>query len=456
MDYNATITTVGTQLTSSLDRVIVALASALDFVGVDEIHHAQRVALFAETIAAELGFSLEQRRFILHVGMLHDCGVAQTREHRQLSDSLEWQGAEAHCLRGQVYLKSCTPLARYADVVRWHHTRWEVLKRTIGDADLRLASNLIFLADRLDMLFTPYIANGNLDNRILLDNHGLIERLAHYKGSMFAPVLIDALQRAAQRESFWLQCDPAYILEELHERITDYHEIILDRDATRTVACLFARMVDSKSVYTLEHSYRVAQITRFLGSLYELNKGHLDMLEIAALLHDIGKLRISDSIIDKPGSINEQERAIVRRHSYDTGRILKRIFPHLPIADWAAMHHEDLRGEGYPERFDGRLIPLEARLITVADIFQALSQNRPYRARLRAGQVLGHLNSLVAQGRLDADVVALVNRHIDMVYLLAIGQCEPKNTVYALDSPKQRLVAQLSEASPCQAQITEV
>ncbi len=405
-----------------LDKAIVSLTRALDFVGVDEVHHSQRVALMAHAVAEALGWDESRQRSILYGAMLHDCGVSRVKEHRQLTETLEWVGAERHCLRGENYLLDCKPLAEFAPPVRWHHCRWEALDRQALGPQLSLETNLIFLADRLDVLLAPYIRDGGLISEILWDQKSFIERLRGLSGSMFAPELVEALSTVARGEGFWLQCDPCYVIEELEARLALLPVETLDGEQALAIARLFARTVDSKSRYTLDHSTRVAELARFLGERSGLEGDHLDMLEIAALLHDIGKLRVPEVIIDKPGPITAHERSIVKRHSYDTGRILSRVFPGLPIADWAAMHHENLLGSGYPAGIDGGGLPFEARLIAVADIFQALSQERPYRRRLDAVDVLSHMQGLVSDGRIDAELTELVSSHLERCYELAIGE----------------------------------
>ncbi|KAB2969230.1 HD domain-containing phosphohydrolase [Zoogloea sp.] len=404
----------------SLQRTIAALTGALDFVGIDEVHHGKRVALFAFSIANELSWEKSRCLDMLYAGMLHDCGVARTEEHRHLTDTLEWDGAQAHCERGQTYLLACPPLQRFATATRWHHTRWEDLADEPLSAAERLETNLIFLADRLDVLLAPYITADGLKNEILWEYPAIVERLAGMSGCQFSPELIGALQRAAGREDFWLQCDPPYVHEVVDELLMHEAPIELSSKDALAIAGLFARTVDSKSVYTLEHSTRVAQLTRYLAQARGVSGVELDLLEIAALLHDIGKLRVPEEIIDKPGRISIQERAIVRRHSYDTGRILKKVFPSLPLAEWASMHHEDLIGTGYPSQLHAKDIPWQARLIAVADIFQALSQDRPYRPRLESSAVMAHLDELLAEGRLDAGLVELLRHHVDCCYRLAV------------------------------------
>lgn len=405
-----------------LQNAIVSLTGALDFVGVDEVRHGKRVALMAAAIADEFGWNEARIHDLLFAGMLHDCGVSRCLEHRWLSETLEWDGAQEHCLRGEAFLLACPPLAHFAPVVRWHHTRWEHLHEEACPREDRLASNLIYLADRTDVLFAPYLSGQSLKSDILWESTRIIDRIGGLSGTLFAPELVDAFRNAAARESFWLSLDPTYIEDELAERLREAAPVELAGPDALAVALLFARTVDAKSCYTLEHSTRVAKIARYLGEASGVPAGVLDQIEIAGLLHDIGKLRVPEAIIDKPGPLTREERAFVTRHSFDTGHILKKVFPGQPIADWASMHHENLLGTGYPFRSAAGAIPREARLIAVADIFQAFSQERPYRNRLSAPEVMMQLDALRVQGRIDGEMVELVREHLVPCYALAVGE----------------------------------
>lgn len=404
----------------NLQRAITSLTGALDFVGIDEVHHGKRVALMAASIAEEMGWPPARCDEMLYAGMLHDCGVSRTKEHRSLTESLEWEGAEEHCLRGEQYLLACPPLARFSTVVRWHHTRWEKLLAQDIDPERRLEANLIFLADRADVLLAPYFVGAALKNEILWEYPALVERLVKLSGTLFSPELIEAFQRASSRESFWLAMDPAYIEDEIEGHLARSAPVDLNTEEALAVAGLFARTVDAKSSYTLEHSTRVARIARHLAQASGIVGEHLDQVEIAGLLHDLGKLRVPEEIIDKPGALTREERAFVMRHSYDTGHLLKKVFPNLPIPDWAAMHHENLLGTGYPFHRQARVIPQEARLIAVADIFQALAQERPYRGHMGKIEVLSRLEGLSDQGRIDPAFVGLLRDNLDACYALAI------------------------------------
>jgi putative nucleotidyltransferase with HDIG domain len=402
----------------SLHRVIIGLTHALDLVGVDEVRHGKRVAAMSEAVARDLGWSKPARDFILQAGMLHDCGVSQTREHHDIVDGFEWKGAKAHCHRGEHYLLECPPLADFAPIVRWHHTRWENLPASLPE-EMRLAANLIFLTDRVDTLQSPFInAEAGRKNAILWEYPGIIERVQSLSGTFFAPVLVDAFAQSAANEAFWLAMDPEYLDQDIADFATVADQRLSMSDMLN-IAKLFARVVDAKSAYTHDHSRRVARIARHLAQCEGRRGEALDLIEAAGLLHDLGKLRVPDYIIDKPAQLNREERASITRHAYDSFRILRNVFGGTPIAYWAGAHHENLLGTGYPFHRAGEEMELEARIISVADIFQALAQNRPYRGQQTCDEVYAHLNTLVQSGRVDGEVVGMLGRELDTCYAMA-------------------------------------
>jgi len=373
----------------------------------------------AAAVAERLRWDRDRVDDLLLVGMVHNCGVSRAREHRRINETLEWDGALEHCLRGERYLLDCRPFARFAPIVRWHHTRWEQLQREELDGDVREAANLVFLADRADVLFSKYLSGSRLKSEILWEFPAIVERIVALSGTLFAPEICSAFAEAALRESFWLALDPSYIEEEIDDRVRGMRPKEFGADDARAIARLFAQTADAKSRYTLEHSTRVARIARFLAERSGMTGHALDQVEIAGLLHDVGKVRLPEELVDKPSELTREERALVRRHSYDTARILAKVYPGQPIATWASLHHENLLGTGYPYRAVD--IPREARLICVADMFQAMSQERPYRRRLAAAAVMAQLDAAHAQGRIDGDMVDLVRANLDRCYALATG-----------------------------------
>ncbi|MGZ4981997.1 MAG: HD-GYP domain-containing protein [Methylobacter sp.] len=400
-----------------MHSAVTALSSALDLVGIDEIRHGKRVAVIARAVARRLNWPETECLSILYAGMLHDCGVSRVHEHHQLTETLEWDGAQDHCVRGAGYLSTCPPLAHLSEEIRYHHTRWEKLRESPIDHHLCLRANLLYLADRIDTLQAPFLNS----NQILVEYPSIIAQIKTLSGVLFAPELVDAFAEIANVEAFWLAMEPEYLDEDL--RIIGSHvpTILLDISALKELARLFSRAVDAKSPYTDEHSQRVAHIARQLAMDFGIEGYELEQVEIAGLLHDIGKLRVSEDIIDKPGGLTPEEQATMHRHSYDTFRILHRVFGDSKIPLWAGFHHETLLGDGYPFKNGTHELDLECRIITVADIFQALAQKRPYRDSMRLEYILNVLQEHVATGRLDAEVVAKLVNNAEPYYRLAVA-----------------------------------
>ena len=144
------------------------------------------------------------------------------------------------------------------------------------------------------------------------------------------------------------------------------------------------------------------------------------MLELAGLLHDIGKLRVPDELLEKPGPLTEVEKRTMSRHSFDTYNILCNIKGLEQVALWAAQHHERVNGTGYPYHNRAGGISLEARIVAVADVFQALAQARPYRPPMQPPEILEVLQQQVDCGKLDAMVVDCVRDNLQACWSAAM------------------------------------
>lgn len=175
-------------------------------------------------------------------------------------------------------------------------------------------------------------------------------------------------------------------------------------DANAVIHAL-ANAVEGKDHYTCGHVERVGDYAVEIGRRMGLGDTELQALRIGGVVHDIGKVGIPDQILNKPGKLTDEEMAVMRRHPAIGYDILKpmRTFRHvLPIVRW---HHEKPNGNGYPDGLAGDDVPLTARIISVADVFDALSTDRPYRAAFPLEKCMQILRSDAEVGNLDAGVV---------------------------------------------------
>ncbi len=176
---------------------------------------------------------------------------------------------------------------------------------------------------------------------------------------------------------------------------------------------MFATIVDAKSSFTASHSHRVAAVARVLAAAAGLDEDRARLVGVAALLHDIGKLRVPDAVLDKQGGLDVGERCTMVRHAFDTWQILSRIEGFEEISKWAAFHHECVDGCGHPFGIRGSELALESRIVAVADVFQALRQDRPYRGRMALEQTMSVIDGMVLTGKLDPGIVEILKDELD-------------------------------------------
>ena len=176
-----------------------------------------------------------------------------------------------------------------------------------------------------------------------------------------------------------------------------------------------ALAVDARDHLTSGHTWRVTEYAVEIGREMGLSAEDLEILRYAGLLHDQGKIGVPDRVLQKPGTLTEEEFTLIKSHAAKTKLILNTIRSYFPrrlrgIPDIAAYHHEKLDGSGYPDGLEGEEIPLGARIVAVADIFDALTSKRHYRKPSPDKQVIEMLQQNVAHGKLDGRVVdALVS-----------------------------------------------
>jgi putative nucleotidyltransferase with HDIG domain len=230
-------------------------------------------------------------------------------------------------------------------------------------------------------------------------------------GRWFDPSAVTALEPLLADRGFWWQlgAPPA----ELERQVAEHEPPDLVRVATgveidRLVAA-FASIIDAKSPYTFHHSERVAELSVRLGAALGLRDDELHELRRAGLLHDIGKLALPNRILDHPGRLSTRDVARVREHPRHTARILGRVPVLSTVATTAAAHHERLDGSGYPDGLPGELLDRPTRILAVADVFDALSTDRPYRAALPHAEALAIVRQQAGRW-LCADAAAALGR----------------------------------------------
>ena len=201
-------------------------------------------------------------------------------------------------------------------------------------------------------------------------------------GGWFDPALVKAFGRVAEDPLFWETLASDKVTAAVVALEPTSHAVPVDDDYLDDIAAAFGQVVDSKSPYTSGHSARVALYADMIAEALGLSPERRRWLKRGALLHDVGKLGVSNSVLDKAGKLDIAEWDAVKLHAGFTETILSRISAFSELARVAAAHHEKLDGTGYPRGLTGAEISLETRIITTADIFDAITAERPYRGAI--------------------------------------------------------------------------
>lgn len=399
-----------------LEQYIYALSDTIDLVGINETQHGKRVAFMATECAKLLGAGKTELTVYYRAGLLHDCGVSSTRVHKKLVNEIDWEGSASHCDIGAERMCQVAPLSCYADIIQYHHTPWEDLKVLKLSEEIKTQANLIYLTDRVDAL----AAMAETVNR-LAARDAICRTISSMKDTHFKEELVDAFLVCAQKEAFWITQEQNHLISYLNEKAVDGDPVYLDSFDMKNMGMLFAHIVDAKSPYTAAHSIGVSQLAGYLAEKSALPDSIVNKIEIAGLLHDLGKLQMPDEVLECNSKLSDHDLSIMRHHSYITYSILHKIKGLEDICEWASNHHEKLDGEGYPFRKGKEELSIESRIIMVADIYQALAQHRPYRKPLSSEMILDYLSNLADDGKIDCDIVQIVMKDPNECHHAAIG-----------------------------------
>jgi hypothetical protein len=258
------------------------------------------------------------------------------------------------------------------------------------------------LADRVSVLRVPGRGEGSWARAV--------ERaVAPGAGPQFNPEHVEALAAALARPDF-----PSAAAEPGDADLRDdpaFGGAVLAEADLRGLAHLFWQLVDFRSRFTATHTAGVAAVAAYLAPLAGIAGAAARRVSIAAGLHDLGKLAVPSEMLEKEQALTVDEAATLRRHPLNGWRILQHVAGLEDVNRWANFHHERLDGQGYPFRLAAAELPLESRIVAVADIFTALTEERPYRRGMSGREATRILADMADGGAIDGDLVALVARN---------------------------------------------
>jgi HD-GYP domain-containing protein (c-di-GMP phosphodiesterase class II) len=418
----------------SLSELLSALSFALDLTEGAVPGHALRTCLLGMRLGRELGFSPMAMADLYHALLLKDIGCSSNAgricqiigggDDRAIKSAVKLQdwtnpGLPTPAMVRMLWenvLPGANPIDKFAHILRVRRRQEQTNEELVQLRCDRGASIL----HKIGMSDQTALAVRSLDEH--WDGSGYPERLKETAISPLARVMlvaqhldvfaqekgaVQAMLVLRQRSGRWFDPEIVKAAESLYKRSALWHQhssygiqAPIDADKALRAAIIdlrpleddrvagshidsiceaFAEVVDAKSSFTFRHSMGVTDAAGMIGSAMGLKPDRLQMLHRAALLHDLGKLRVPNSILDKPGKLNDTEWSVLKEHPGLTRAILIRVQQFQELAEVAGAHHEKLDGTGYPNRLTGKGLSLESRILGVADIFGALTEERPYR-----------------------------------------------------------------------------
>jgi putative nucleotidyltransferase with HDIG domain len=285
---------------------------------------------------------------------------------------------DTRCNQGARIARALRFSDRVAEGIACLDEHWDGSGMPIGllGEDIPLLSRIALLAQVADVFFMTGGAALAM------------AEVAARRGSWLDPALVDLFLDLGRDPGFWEALAAPDIEAQLLSLDAAQVTRPVDEPYLDAIAAAFGEVIDAKSPYTAGHSARVGHYTDAIASELGFTEGPRRRLRRAAMLHDIGKLGISNRILDKQGPLTSEEWEEMRVHAQLTGEILGRISVMRDMAMIAAAHHEKLDGTGYPLRLDHALIGIETRIITCADIYDALTAERPYRTAMPVDRAL--------------------------------------------------------------------
>ncbi|EDS78254.1 HD-GYP domain-containing protein [Clostridium massiliodielmoense] len=389
----------------SLDKTVRSISLALDLAEISSIdnkniienisninyskhnfmNHSKRATYISLILANFLNLSDDSKKYLYLSTLLHDIGATNSLKisHTQ-TDFIK-----KHCIKGSEIVSDFPIFNNLSRIILYHHENFNGTgPLNLKGKEIPMESQIIRLSDLVELLY-------NAEVPIFKQRDYIINWVKSHSNEIFSPKICNAFFEISSKDIFWFDLQNISFIDSILDTIAPKLDIYLNLEQFEDIAYIFSNIIDAKSTFTATHSREIAKlafkISKHLG--YSDEKCH--KMKIAGLLHDIGKLAIPSSILDKNGKLTPEEFCIIKSHVYYTNIILSKIEDIPDIKEWASNHHEKLNGTGYPNGYSSKDLSEECRILAVCDIFQALTEDRPYRKGLNNEEAYKILDDMV-------------------------------------------------------------
>ncbi|GAA0116510.1 HD-GYP domain-containing protein [Clostridium senegalense] len=392
----------------NLNEFLMSVSFALDFVEMDVLgvpsNHGKRVAYIALKVGQHLGLSSKELHDIVSLAILHDNGVSEKNLYNNLMckeeiNLNEVEVAKKHCIIGEENIINYPFLTDVKNIIKYHHEKYD------GSGFFKLKGDEIPIMAQIIQFANDMEMNNNFKSDKKED---IISFIKERENISFSHKISRAFIEIARDEKFWININNESI-NNIIKKETPSYSLELSFDEIRNITKVLSKIIDCKSRYTQRHSRGLSEKVGIMADFYNYSHDEKVQLMIAADLHDIGKLAVPNSILDSPNKLTEEEFKVVKNHAYYTRVALHEIKGFEKITEWAANHHEKLNGKGYPFGFTEDNLDFNSRLMACLDIYQAITEERPYRKSLSHKEAMGILNKMSTEGYIDSKITNDIN-----------------------------------------------
>lgn len=385
----------------NFNDILYALSYGLDCVEEELIgvsrNHGKRVAYISTVMGRAMGMGERELSDLSACAILHDCAITEYIQTEIQNNSQD----QSHCAMGEKNIQGLPFFGDVGGIVLYHHERADG-GGPFGKFphEIPLAARLIHFADGLDSVYD--LGALTEPNYIHMKKY-----LKESRGNVFEDELVELFERAFPEDS--LLGIGGESLEEKLSAVLVPHELEAGNGSLYTLARLFAKIIDYKSGFTSHHSIGFAEKAARMAEYYGYDEAMQEKLFFTGALHDVGKLIIANDVLEKPGRLDDREYRYIQEHVHHTWEILSPIRGMEDIARWASRHHEKLDGSGYPFGLTGEALSHTDRLMACIDIYQALVEERSYKAGMPHKKAMAMLRNLAKRAQLDAGIVEDIN-----------------------------------------------
>ncbi|NMM65391.1 HD domain-containing protein [Clostridium sp. P21] len=388
------------QVSSEHDTPVIENISNVDYTSHKFIHHSHRTTYMALEIANFIKLSEDQKKQLYVASLLHDIGAANYLVQSHSFNSF----IKKHCEIGADITKNFPIFNKISDIILNHHENFDGSGAMgLSGNNILIESQIIRICDLIEILYNETIPP-------LKQKNNIISWIKKNENVIFSSKLVNAFLQISSKDLFWFNIENISFMEFILNTVSPNINECLNLEQFQDIAYIFSNIIDNKSKFTATHSRGISELAYTVSKFIGYPEDKCIKMKISGLLHDIGKLAIPTSILDKNGSLTSQEFDIIKSHVYYTKVILDSIVGIDDISDWASNHHEKLNGKGYPRSLSANQLSEESRIIGVCDIYQALTEDRPYRNGFHSQKAFDIMDNMVYENLICKKALTLLKK----------------------------------------------